>query len=173
MWIPSYFIGNSELDPYWKDHSKQNKNHLHRKLIHNTPVFTARAMQYFVIFLSHRNNFHVLNYQLQVNSEISLLATAWKWWSTFDLKRLADLCSDMPLCLTSFFFKTQASFSNVPALCICFEAFILYQKYLENKMTGNIKKNRKKLYSYFKKSGLAARSGKCQRVCGINSIWQA
>lgn len=75
MWIPSCFTVNSELDPCLKDQSKKNKNHLPRKLIHKMAVFTAWVVQYFVIFHFHRKNFHVLSYQLQVNSEISPHAT--------------------------------------------------------------------------------------------------
>lgn len=45
---------------------------------------------------------------------------------------------------------------------------LLYTKIPGKKMTAQ----EKKLQSYLKKSGLPAYSGKCQRVHGINSMWQ-
>lgn len=160
IWIPSYFTRNSELDPYWKDQSKQNKKHLHRKLIHKMAALTSWAMQYFMIFHFNRNNFHVLNYQLQAYSQISLHATAWNWWSTCDPKCLAGLCSDTPSSLTPFFFKNSGFFLKCAHFMHMFPSFYSIPR-IPGKQDDR-QHRKKKLWSYLKKWGLAEYSGKCQ-----------
>lgn len=87
MRIPSYFTRNSALDPCWKDQYKQNKNHLHRKLIHKIEVFTAWTAI-----------FHDFSFSQKQFSHAQLLATSefWNFSTCHSMKQMIYIWSQMP-----------------------------------------------------------------------------
>lgn len=97
--------------------------------------------------------------------DLYLILNAWQVWV------LICLCL-----LPHFSSKRWASFWNAIKLKTVRFVHMLSSFYSIPKLPGKQDDStRKKLQRYLKKkkkSGLAAYSGKCQRVCGINPIWK-